>query len=128
MELLDNFTAKGGKIHLNAYEIIVRYYKNSEKETYTDKTYYADEEQANELETDIVPKHQLMEIVSKTKLDNERFAYMEGIALKTQDFNKEIAEIASYGSLEAYEASLPESQDAFNMDIDYRISKIELGI
>lgn len=128
MELLDNFTAKGGKIHLNAYEIIVRYYKNSEKETYTDKTYYADEERANELETDIVPKHQLMEIVSKTKLDNERFAYMEGIALKTQDFNKEIAEIASYGSLEAYEASLPESQDAFNMDIDYRISKIELGI
>ena len=128
MELLDNFTAKGGKIHLNAYEIIVRYYKNSEKETYTDKTYYADEEQANELETDIVPKHQLMEIVSKTKLDNERFAYMEGITLKTQDFTKEIAEIASYGSLEAYEASLPESQDAFNMDIDYRISKIELGI
>ena len=128
MELLDNFTAKGGKIHLNAYEIIVRYYKNSEKETYTDKTYYADEEQANELETDIVPKHQLMEIISKTKLDNERFAYMEGITLKTQDFTKEIAEIASYGSLEAYEASLPESQDAFNMDIDYRISKIELGI
>ena len=53
---------------------------------------------------------------------------MSGLEVKTQDFNKEINEIASYGSKEAYEASLPEAQDEFNLDMDYRMSKIELGL
>ena len=53
---------------------------------------------------------------------------MNGLEVKTQDFNKEITEIASYGSKEAYEASLPEAQDEFNLDMDYRMSKMELGL
>ncbi len=42
-------------------------------------------------------------------------SYMSGLEVKTQDFNKEINEIASYGSKEAYEASLPQAQDEFNL-------------
>ena len=61
-------------------------------------------------------------------LDNEQYSYMSGLEVKTQDFNKEINEIASYGSKEAYEASLPQAQDEFNLDMDYRMSKMELGL
>lgn len=128
MELLDNFNVVDGKIHLNTHEIVIRRYKNADKDAYTDKVYYADAERVTELETNIVPKHQLMEILSKTELDNNRYAYMEGIVLRTQDFGKEIEEIAGYGSLEAYEASLPEATDSFKLDTDYRLSKLELGI
>ena len=128
MELLDNFTAKDGKIHLNAYELIIRHYENTDKEKYADKVYYVDEERANELEVNIVPKHQLMEIVSKTELNNEQYAYREGIILKTQNFSKEIEEIASYGCKEVYEASLPEYMDDFILDMEYRMSMVELGI
>ena len=128
MELLDNFNVLDGKIHLNTHEIIIRRYKNADKDAYTDNVYYADAERVTELETNIVPKHQLMEILSKSELDNEQYAYMEGIVLRTQDFGKEIKEIAEYGSLEAYEASLPEATDSFKLDTDYRLSKLELGL
>ena len=52
---------------------------------------------------------------------------MEGIELKTQDFNREIEEIASYGSLEAYQASLPEYVDDF-MLMECRMTMVEMGI
>jgi hypothetical protein len=128
MEILDNFVVKDSKIHLNQYALVIRHYTALAKETYTDKIYYVDDEGAHELEVNVVPKHQLLEIISKTELDNSQYSYMEGIELKTQDFNREIEEIASYGSLEAYEASLPQAQDEFNLDMDYRMSKMELGL
>lgn len=128
MEILDNFVVKDSKIHLNQYALVIRHYTALAKETYTDKIYYVDDEGAHELEVNVVPKHQLLEIISKTELDNSQYSYMEGIELKTQDFNREIEEIASYGSLEAYEASLPQAQDEFNIDMDYRMSKMELGL
>ena len=53
---------------------------------------------------------------------------MEGIELRTADPQKEIADIVSYGSIEAYKASLPQAQDEFNLDMDYRMSKMELGL
>ena len=68
------------------------------------------------------------DIDKKEFVDNEQYSYMSGLEVKTQDFNKEINEIASYGSKEAYEASLPQAQDEFNLDMDYRMSKMELGL
>ena len=53
---------------------------------------------------------------------------MEGIKLRTDDPYTELAEIVQYGSKEAYEASLPQAQDEFNLDMDYRMSKMELGL
>ena len=128
MKLLDNFVLKDGKIHLNKYEFVIRHYKTTAKEEYIDRYYYVDEAGAEELETQRIPKHQLLKLISKTELNNEQYAYMEGIALKTQDFNKEMAEIASYGSLEAYQASLQETRDEYLLDLEYRISAMELGL
>ena len=61
-------------------------------------------------------------------LDTSAYAWMEGIVLRTDNHAKEIEEIASYGSLEAYKASLPESTDEFKLDTDFRLSKLELGL
>ena len=128
MEILDNFVVKDSKIHLNQYALVIRHYTALAKETYTDKIYYVDDEGAHELEVNVVPKHQLLEIISKTELDNSQYSYMEGIELKTQDFNREIEEIASYGSLEAYQASLPEYVDDFMLDMECRMTMVEMDI
>lgn len=128
MEILDNFVAKDRKIHLNKYALVIRHYRALDKKTYTDKIHYVDEEEARELEVNVVPKHQLLEIISKTELDNAQYLYMEGIPLKTEDTAREIAEITAYGSKEAYEASLPEYVDDFMLDMECRMAMIEMGI
>lgn len=128
MGILDNFYVEDNKIRLNKYKLVVRDYKTLEKTEHTDTTYYANEAGMKEWTEQLIPKHQLLELVMKEELDVLAYAWMDGITLRTDNHWKEIEEIASYGSYEAYEASLPESQDAFNMDIDYRISKMELGI
>ncbi|MGN0106090.1 MAG: hypothetical protein ACI4A5_00150 [Hominilimicola sp.] len=129
MNILDNFYVdETNTIQLNKYKLIVRDYKTVEKTDCTDTTYFVNEADMKEWTEQLIPKHQLLELISKEELDTSAYAWMAGIALKTDNHTKEIEEIASYGSYEAYEASLPESQDAFNMDTDYRLSKIELGI
>lgn len=129
MELIDNFYIDtDNRIQLNTYKMVVRDYKTTDKDEYTDTTYFMNDEQYTEWTENIIPKHQLLELVGKEKLDTSEFEWIAGISLKTDNHAREIEEIASYGSYEAYEASLPESQDMFNMDVDYRLSKIELGI
>ena len=122
------YVTEDRSIGINKYCIVVRHYDSLKKDSYTDVDYYLNEEAAYELEVNVVPKHQLLEIISKTELDNSQYSYMEGIELKTQDFNREIEEIASYGSLEAYQASLPEYTDEFMLDIDVRVAMLEMGI
>lgn len=125
---INRFFVKNGEIRLNTYEIVVRRYMTTEKSNYEETANYVDDDGAYELEVNYVPKHRLLEITSKTAFDNSEYKWMEGIRLRSDNYFKEIAEIASYGSIEAYKASLPEAQDEFNMDTDYRISKIELGL
>lgn len=122
------FYIKDNHIKLNKYRLILRRYHSLQKDKYVDDIMYLDDDGLYEWEVNRVPKHKLMEIVSKEEIDISAYGWMDGIELKTGNRAKEIAEIASYGSKEAYEASLPETQDAFNMDIDYRLSKLELGI
>ena len=66
--------------------------------------------------------------LKKNEFDNSEYSWMEGIELRTADPQKEIADIVSYGSIEAYKASLPQAQDEFNLDMDYRMSKMELRL
>ena len=129
MNILDNFYIDGdGRIQLNKSKLVIRNYHTVEKESYDEKTYYVNEESYKEWTEQLVPKHQLLEITSEEELDTSEYAWMAGIKLRTDNVWKEIEEIAACGSYAAYEATLPETQDEFNMDIDYRVSKIELGI
>ena len=122
------FKVEDGKIGLKKYKIALRRYTTLEKEDYTDEDIYLDDVGLYEYEVNYVPKHKLLEIVNKEELDMSEYSWMEGIELKTSDRAKEIVEIASYGSLEAYQASLQETRDEYLLDLECRVSMMELGL
>lgn len=122
------FYLENGVLKLNKYKVVVRRYAFVNSDEYSDSEHYVNDEGLNEIEVNFVPKHRLYEIVKKEMLDTSAYAWMEGIVLRTDNHAKEIEEIASYGSLEAYKASLPESTDEFKLDTDFRLSKLELGL
>jgi hypothetical protein len=124
----DKFFIKDNKICLNTHKVVVRRYLDINKTDYVDETHCVDSDGLHELEVNFVPKHKLISIVSKEELDTSDYAWMEGIELTTDNVQKELDDIAACGSLEAYNASLPQTQDEFNLDIDYRMSKMELGL
>lgn len=126
--ITDLFRVENGALALNKYKLLLRRYRTLDKNAYTDETVYVGDEGLYEWEVNRVPKHQLLEIISKEGLDNSEYAWMEGITLKTDNYSKEINDIAACGSMEAYQASLPEATDDFKIDTDYRLSKLELGI
>lgn len=128
MKILDNFYVCAGAIHLNKYAICLRTYKDVEKTEYKDRTIFCSEAMKKEYMEQLIPKHQLLELISIEELDNSQYSYMEGIKLKTKDTKREIEEIASYGSEEAYLASLPSANDEYLLDLDARLCLLELGI
>ena len=77
--------------------------------------------------TNYVDKHKLLSVQNVEELDNP-YKLAEGIVLRTDDPYTELAEIVKYGSKEAYEASLPEYTDEFMLDVDVRLSMLEMGI
>lgn len=128
MGILDNFYVEDNKIRLNKYKLVIRDYKTLEKTEYTDTVYYVNEADMKEWTEQLVPKHQLLELVSKEAIDTSAYEWMDGIELRTDNHWKEIGIIAAYGSIEAYEASLPEATDEYLLNLECRMSAIELGI
>lgn len=129
MDLLNNFYVDGdSRIRLNKRVIVVRDYKTTERTDYDEHTYYVNDESYREWTEQLIPKHQLNELISDEQLDTSAVAWMDGIELRTDNHPKEIAQIAAYGSMEAYTASLDESRDEYLLDLDCRISAVELGI
>ena len=129
MNILNNFWIDtDNRIRLNTRVIVVRDYKTTEKTDYDDTTYYVNDESYKEWTEQLVPKHQLNELISDEPLDTSKYAWMDGIQLRTDNHPKEIAQIAAYGSMDAYNASLDETRDEYLLDLDCRISAVELGI
>ena len=87
-----------------------------------------DEKEVNGFKTNYVDKHKLLSVSECRRIGQYPYKWAEGIVLRTDDPYTELAEIVKYGSKEAYEASLPQAQDEFNLDMDYRMSKMELGL
>lgn len=125
---INNFYDLDGVIHLNKYKIVVRYYDSVEKQTYEDVTMFLNDEGLKDMKEQHIAKHQLLELISEEVIDTSDYEWMEGLPIQSDNPIKEIEEIYNYGSKEAYEASLPEAQDEFNIDMDYRMSKMELGL
>ena len=125
---INNFYDLDGVIHLNKYKIVVRYYDSVEKQTYEDVTMFLNDEGLKDMKEQNIAKHQLLELISEEVIDTSDYEWMEGLPLQSDNPIKEIEEIYNYGSKEAYEASLPQAQDEFNLDMDYRMSKMELGL
>ena len=125
---INNFYDLDGVIHLNKYKIVVRYYDSVEKQTYEDVTMFLNDEGLKDMKEQHIAKHQLLELISEQVIDTSDYEWMEGLPIQSDNPIKEIEEIYNYGSKEAYEASLPQAQDEFNLDMDYRMSKMELGL
>ncbi len=129
MDILNNFWIDGdNRIRLNKRVIVVRDYKTVEKADYDETTYYVNDASYKEWTEQLIPKHQLNELISDEPLDTSAVAWMDGIQLRTDNHAREIAQIAAYGSMEAYTASLDEARDEYLLDLDCRISAVELGI
>ena len=129
MNILNNFWIDtDNRIRLNTRVIVVRDYKTTDKTDYDENTYYVNDESYKEWTEQLVPKHQLNELISDEPLDTSKYAWMDGIQLRTDNHPKEIAQIAAYGSMDAYNASLDEAKDEYLLDLDCRISAVELGI
>ena len=122
---INNFYDLDGVLHLNKYKIVVRYYDSVEKQTYEDVTMFLNDEGLKDMKEQHIAKHQLLELISEEVIDTSDYEWMEGLPLQSDNPIKEIEEIYNYGSKEAYEASLPQAQDEFNLDMDYRMSKME---
>lgn len=125
---INNFYDLDGVLHLNKYKIVVRYYDSVEKQTYEDVTMFLNDEGLKDMKEQHIAKHQLLELILEEVIDTSDYEWMEGLPLQSDNPIKEIEEIYNYGSKEAYEASLPQAQDEFNLDMDYRMSKMELGL
>lgn len=125
---INNFYDLDGVLHLNKYKIVVRYYDSVEKQTYEDVTMFLNDEGLKDMKEQHIAKHQLLELISEEVIDTSDYEWMEGLPIQSDNPIKEIEEIYNYGSKEAYEASLPQAQDEFNIDMDYRMSKMELGL
>ena len=125
---INNFYDLDGVIHLNKYKIVVRYYDSVEKQTYEDVTMFLNDEGLKDMKEQHIAKHQLLELISEEVIDTSDYEWMEGLPIQSDNPIKEIEEIYNYGSKEAYDASLPQAQDEFNLDMDYRMSKMELGL
>lgn len=129
MDILNNFRIDGdNRIRLNKRVIVVRDYKTTEKTDYDDTTYYVNDDEYREWTEQLIPKHQLNELISDEPLDTSAYSWMDGIELRTDNHWREVAEIAAYGSLDAYIASLDEARDEYLLDLDCRMSAVELGI
>ena len=125
---INNFYDLDGVLHLNKYKIVVRYYDSVERQTYEDVTMFLNDEGLKDMKEQHIAKHQLLELISEEVIDTSDYEWMEGLPLQSDNPIKEIEEIYNYGSKEAYEASLPQAQDEFNLDMDYRMSRMELGL
>ena len=117
-----------GIIHLNDVKITTRRYSNLLKNEFIDDIVFCTRERADDLEINYYPKHQLIEFISEEPLDVSDVAWMEGIQLRTVNHPQELQEIYNCGCIEAYEASLPENQQAYMLDLQAQIIKMELGI
>lgn len=115
-------------ISRNTRRIVVRMYTSLKRTDYVDHEMYVNADSYKEWTEQLVPKHQLYELILDEELDTSEYAWMDGIKLRTDNHAKEIEEIAACGSFEAYEATLPEARDAFEVETDYRLSLLELGL
>lgn len=125
---LNIFRITNNKIGFNKYKMVIRFYDNLEKSSWRDDTFYFNEADCYEWEVNRIPKHQLMELVSKDEIDPGEYAWMEGIEISSEYQGRQIEKIASYGSKEAYEASLESNRDAYLLELDYQVSMLSLGL
>lgn len=94
-----------------------------------DHEHYLTDSEWKEWSEQQIPKHERYELISHENMDISAYAWVDGADVSGAVDPKHTAnEMAKFTSREEYEASLPENQAEYQLDLDYRLSKLELGI
>ena len=117
---------KKGKLALNTIKVIVKV--DREHSDPIQVHYFTGEEEYNQWVIDFLNKHASMSVASKETLDTSAVSWVDGITLRTTNYAKEVEEILSYGSREAYEASLPSATDEYLLNLEAEIALMQLGL
>lgn len=125
---MERFYADNGKLAIKSHKITMRRYTDLEKSDYQTYVEYVTDDELTEWTVNFVPKHALWEVVSVEDYDNSAYEWAEGITLRTNNYEQEIKDIIACGSIEAYEASLPEAQNELMLDMGVEIAMLKLGI
>lgn len=138
---MEKFFVENGKIRISDYKVTVKhktddYLKEAtpeEQDSYLEYWYCAKEsdipnKSLKSFEDDYISKHKLLSIESVEELDNSNVAWIEGIELPKQtvlsDYVTELIEMGKDG----YELLLASATENYLLDLDCRLSMIELGV
>ena len=126
---MDLFKVQDGKVELIKNKVITREYHDFEHTVYTDHTDFFTDDEFDGWYNRSVLKHKRYELISREDIDTTGYSWIDGIDVSGfADPAVAVNEMLKYNSLAEYRAALPENQSLYQLDIDYRISKLELGI
>lgn len=124
-----NLKIENGKVTLIKHRAEIRQHYNFEHTDGITHELYLTDSEWTEWREQQIPKHKRYELINHEDLDVSDFAWLDGADVSGEPDPLFTAnEMAKYRSREEYEASRPENQAAYQIDTDYRISKLELGI
>ena len=115
-----------GKLTLNTIKVTVKV--DREPSDPIQIHYFKNEEEYSKWVINFLNKHAKMSEESKETLDTSAVSWVDGITLRTTNYAKEIEDILSYGSREAYEASLPSATDEYLLNLEAEIALMQLGL
>ncbi len=121
------FKIENGKIALVKHKVIIQeeHYPNE----FINHTHYLTDSWWKEWSEQLIPKHKKYELISHEDIDISDYAWVDGADVSQSADPLLLAqEMVKYNSKEEYETSLPSCQLNYQCDLDYRISKLELGI
>ena len=124
---MDSIKIEKGVIAPIKHHAVIRetYYSGE----YIDREHYLTDSEWKEWSEQQIPKHKRYELISHEDVDISAYAWADGADVSgAADPMFTANEMIKYTSREEYEASLPENQAEYQVDLDYRLSKLELGI
>ena len=130
---MQQFKIENGKAALVKHKAEIREYYNPtllpEDTTGITREYYLTDSEWKEWSEQQIPKHKRYELVSHEDIDVSAYAWVDGVDVSGEsDPTFTANEMIKYTSREEYEAAQPVSQAMYQLDLDYRLSKLELGI
>ena len=130
---MDSIKIENGKIALVKHKAEIREYYNPvflpDDTSGITREYYLTDAEWKEWSEQQIPKHKRHELVSREDIDVSAYAWADGADVSgAADPMFTANEMIKYTSRDEYEAAQPASQAEYQLDLDYRLSKLELGI
>ena len=130
---MEKFKIENGKIALIKHKAEIRRYLNPsflpENTANEVRIFRLTDSEWKEWSEQQIPKHKRYELVSREDIDVSAYVWADGADVSgAADPMFTANEMIKYRSREEYEAAQPAQQAEYQIDLDYRLSKLELGI